>query len=105
MKILRSIAAIVVGLIVAMVTIMIIEGVSHAIDPPPEGFQISDREAAKKLLDSKPIGMLLMLPLAWESGAFLGGLLAALIVTPVGGVSMSASSKDSCVPWLATVKV
>lgn len=81
MKIVRSILAIVIGLISAMATIAMIDWINHAIfrPPLPEGFNPYDREAAKNVMDNMPLGALLMLPIAWVVGAFVGGGLAALI--------------------------
>jgi hypothetical protein len=79
MKVFRTIAAIVVGIIVSMVTITVVHQISGMIYPLPEGTDPNDMEALKRILPTMPLGAFLMVLLAWESGAFVGGAVAALI--------------------------
>ena len=79
MKILRSILAVVGGFIVSMGTIMGVHMIGQFIYPLPNGVDPSDTEKLRELLPTMPLGALLMVVLAWESGAFVGGLIAALI--------------------------
>jgi hypothetical protein len=79
MQILRSIAAIVVGLIVTVLTISIIHAIGHRLFPLPEGIDPHDTEALKKAIPSLPAGAFLMVVVAWEGGAFAGSFVSALI--------------------------
>jgi len=64
MKILRSILAVIVGSIVAMVPVSIVEMIGQAIYPPPE------------------TGAMVAVLIAWQVGAFFGGAAAALVAGP-----------------------
>ena len=79
MKLLRSILAVVAGLIVSMIVTFAIQQISHRMYPLPEGTDMNDMEALSKLLSTMPIGAHLIVLLSWELGAFLGSGVAALI--------------------------
>lgn len=79
MKIVRSILAIVLGTIVAMTTIMGIQGISSRMYPLPDDISPNDMKQLNELLPTLPIGAMLMVLLSWEAGAFAGGGMAALI--------------------------
>ena len=76
---LRSIIAVIAGLIAGSIVIYLIELAGHALYPPPELFDPMDREAAKEMMDAAPIGSLLMVILAYLVGSFAGGAVAALV--------------------------
>ena len=79
MKIVRSILAVVIGLVVSMASITLIHGIGQRLYPLPEGVDPNDMEKLKELIPTMPIGALIMVVLAWESGAFFGGAAGALI--------------------------
>ena len=79
MKIVRSTLAIVVGLAISMAAIILMHVVGQHFYPLPEGVDPNDMEKLRKYVPTAPIGALIMVVLAWESGAFLGGATAALI--------------------------
>jgi hypothetical protein len=79
MKILRSILAVVAGLIVSMIVTSAIQRISVWMYPLPEGTDLNDMEALSKLLPTMPFGAHLLILFSWELGAFVGGAVAALI--------------------------
>lgn len=91
MKIVRSILAIIIGIVVAMVGISLMHGLSGLIYAPPPGLEEEfaksrqgvemDRAKVLELIQSMPLGALVMVLLSWETGSFLGGAVAALIAS------------------------
>lgn len=67
------------GLIVAVLTVGIVEWIGHAIFPPPPGIDLSDPSAMTTIIDNLPPGALSFVLLAWFAGSLLGGLVAGLI--------------------------
>jgi len=78
---LRSVAAIIVGAILAFAAIGVIESASGAMHPPPEGFNWKDKAQVKEYIDSMPTESFAILLAAYFTGSLLGGLVAALIAT------------------------
>lgn len=81
MWILRSIAAVVIGLIVQSGVTFLIHSISAMVYPLPEGVDPNDFEALGRIMPTMPIGAFALVLLAWESGALLGGAIAALIAS------------------------
>ena len=79
MKIVRSILALVVGAIVAVIVVGGIEMVGHVIYPPPGTLDMHNPEAMQKYMETAPTGALMGVMIAWVLGAFVGGGVAALI--------------------------
>jgi hypothetical protein len=79
MKIVRSILGVVFGLVASMVAIMAVHRLSMVFYPLPEGVDPNNAEQLKEVLPKMPTEALLLVVAAWESGAFVGGALAALI--------------------------
>jgi hypothetical protein len=90
MKILRSILAIVVGVIVAVVLIWVAEAVNFIVYGPDPDKPFAERmetgqklkenpQAMKAWIESMPTGAMVILQTAWSVGAFFGGGVAALI--------------------------
>ncbi len=87
MGVIRSIAAVVVGWIVAVLVIIVVESTSGLLHPPPDGKSITEwakefeecTPAAKEWLRSMPTSALAMLQVGWGFGAFFGGGVAAWI--------------------------
>jgi hypothetical protein len=73
----RSIIAILAGIILAMVTITVVQMLGHQIYESPAGLDLNDKAAIAAYMEKMPIGAMLMVLLAYMAGAFLGGLLAA----------------------------
>lgn len=75
----RTILGAVVGLVLAVVTIMLVEFAGHQAYPPPEGLNPMVTEDMAKILQTLPFGAMLFVVAAWVLGAFDGGFVAALI--------------------------
>ena len=75
----RKISAVVLGVIVAVVVIITIEALGHAVYPVPEGLDITDTEAMHAYVVGLPIGALLFVMGAWLVATLAGGLLACFI--------------------------
>lgn len=76
---LRKISAVVLGVVTAVVLIIAIEALGHAIYPPPAGLDAADFEALQAYIMNAPIAALLMVMAAWLIAALVGGLLACFI--------------------------
>ncbi len=83
----RKIAAVVVGTILAVVLIIVVERLSHMVYPPPADIDINNKEALKGYLGSVPVGALLFVGAAWMIGVFGGGMLATFIARESAGVN------------------
>ena len=87
MKVLRSILAVVVGWIVSAVVMTAIHFLSVVIHlPPGENSALEmmkrlseDSEAMKAWLNAAPASAMFSVLAAWQAGAFIGGLVCALI--------------------------
>lgn len=76
---LRVLAGIVAGVVLAVGIIIVVELVSHALYPPPPGTNIDDPAALARAAAQMPLGALLMIILGWTLGSFCGSWLAAKI--------------------------
>ena len=94
----RNILAVVAGLFAGVIGIFLIEGVGHAVYPPPAGMDFNNPEQLREMMANMPVGALLMVAVAWAMGSFAGGVVAALIAMKskitmsliVGGLLMVA---------------
>ena len=75
----RGIAAILAGLVVAIITVLITESIGHMIYPPPAGLDISNPEHQAKLMESIPTGAKVAVVLAWFLGSLAGSATAIVI--------------------------
>lgn len=93
---LRSIGAVVVGVIVAGLSVAFLETLGHHVFPPPPEASSSDPTVLAQVLENAPIGALLMVLAAWFLGTLIGSWVAARLVSEsraahglaVGGVMM-----------------
>ncbi|HEV7922165.1 MAG TPA: hypothetical protein VGR02_15375 [Thermoanaerobaculia bacterium] len=76
---LRVLAGIVAGVLLAVGIIIVVEVVSHALYPPPPGMNVEDPAALARAAAQMPPGALLMIILGWTLGTFCGCWLAARI--------------------------
>ncbi len=76
---LRSVAAVVLGLLVGMIVIGLIEMVSILIFPLPVGLNMNDPAAVKAAMANIPRGALLLVLLAWVLGTLASSGVAVLI--------------------------
>ena len=75
----RSASAIIVGIVVAFVTVVLIDMLNHALFPPPEGLDFSDPDAIRPYLATLPVGAFLLILASSVVAAFVGTLLACHI--------------------------
>ena len=75
----RKISAVVLGVLTAVVIIIAIEALGHIVYPPPEGLDITDKEAVQAYIMNAPLAALLFVMAAWVVAALVGGLLACFI--------------------------
>jgi hypothetical protein len=75
----RSIVAVVCGIIAGSVFNMAVILLSWAIYRPPEGADMSNPETLKAYIDSLPLPGVLLVLVAHAGGALVGGFVAALI--------------------------
>ncbi|MGE5813847.1 MAG: hypothetical protein ACM36C_05120 [Acidobacteriota bacterium] len=77
---LRSIVAIVSGLIVAFLVVTGAEGVNSQLFPIQAGVDMSDTTAMKQYVASLPVSGFILVLAGWGGGALLGGWAAARVV-------------------------
>jgi signal transduction histidine kinase len=82
---LRTALALGIGILVAFVTIMLIEQVSHFIFPVPTDIDWQDSSASTQYMSQLPAMALILVLLAWCSGIVLGILSASWIARRVRG--------------------
>jgi hypothetical protein len=75
----RNVAAIVGGIVIAFVTVMLVDMLNHTIFPPPDGLDFSDPEAIRPYLDTLPIGAFLLIMASSVVAAFVGTLVASFV--------------------------
>jgi hypothetical protein len=75
----RSVLALVLGLVVAVAVTAALEWIGLAVFPLPEGVNPSDPEALKKLLPTMPAGRFLLLLADYAAAGLAGGFVAAWV--------------------------
>jgi len=73
----RSILAVIVGMLVAFVVIALIETLGMRLYPPPPRVNLTDRESLKALVASMPLAAKLCVLLGYTAGSVAGGWVAA----------------------------
>jgi len=87
MKYLRSIIGILMGVTLAIVVIVAVEGINTVVNRPDDGRKLDeflksikeDKKAMKEWVESMPESAVIVVLVAWQLGAFFGGGLAALV--------------------------
>ena len=83
---LRIALGIVVGVVVAGISVFVVEGVGHALFPPPSDLNLADPQDQARLIAAMPIAAKLMVVLAWFLGALAGSSAAMAIARkPLAG--------------------
>ena len=72
----RTIVAILLGIVLGTLAIALVEQIGHQVYPPPEGLDLNDPTAVAELIASAPVGALLFVLAAWVIGATVGGWLS-----------------------------
>ena len=73
----RSILAVIAGVIVFLAMIVFFDGMTGLIHPPPADINWQDREAVREHIETLPAAAFLLVLFGWESGAFFGGAICA----------------------------
>ncbi len=76
---LRSILAVLAGLVAAWLTIMLFEFASMRAFPPPPGIDVHDPVQLTQLITQMPVAALGLVLAGWVVGALDGGIVARLI--------------------------
>ena len=80
----RSILAVIAGVVFGGILVWAVEKIGHAVYPLPEGFDPTDMEQLKVIVQQLPVGALLFVLLAWAVGSLGGGALAAWLARRAG---------------------
>jgi len=75
----RTIAGVVVGVVVAWLTIMLAEFASAPLHPMPAGLDMRDPASVAAFVATLPVAALLLVLAGWVLGALVGGYVAASI--------------------------
>jgi len=75
----RTIAGVVVGVVVAWLTIMLAEFASAPLHPMPAGFDMHDPASVAAFVATLPVAALLLVLAGWVLGALVGSHVAARI--------------------------
>lgn len=78
---LRSIGAVLAGIVAAVIVIMLVESLGHFIFPTSQSVDPSDPESLKAAMENIPLGAMLAVLAAWAAGSLAGGWVAAMIAT------------------------
>jgi hypothetical protein len=73
---LRSVLAVLAGLVVCFVLILAIQALGMLLYPPPPGLDFNDREAMQELLQNVPVGALLLVLASYFVGVLAGSWVA-----------------------------
>jgi len=76
---LRRIIGAIIGIAVAVATVMLMEWLSHSIHPLPAGIDVNDSTAMNAYLNSVPLAAMLLVLAGYLIGTFDGTLVACLI--------------------------
>ena len=76
---LRNILGLIVGIAVAVVTVMLMQWLSHSTFPPPEGLDYTDTTAVNAHLASAPVAALVIVLASYLFATFDGVFIACLI--------------------------
>jgi hypothetical protein len=110
----RKLAAAVVGVVVALLTIQLVEMLGHLVYPPPADFEFGEPEQIREFISTLPAGSILFVGAAWALGTFLGTLAGALVsgsralpyATVVGGIVLAGAITMLLIiphPWWFTI--
>lgn len=96
---LRKISAVLLGLLVSVVTVMLVEWISHQVYPLPPDLDFKDPEKVRSYVSGLPLGAFLAILLGWLLGTLAGGMAAcrvarekpAVFASIIGAVMMAAT--------------
>lgn len=83
---LRTALGILAGVVVAGIAVFVVEGLGHALFPPPADLNLADPQDQARLIAAMPVAAKLMVVLAWFLGALAGSAAAMAIARkPLAG--------------------
>lgn len=77
--VLRSILAVIAGVLAAFILIGVVQAIGMRVYPPPGGMDVTDPESIRAAMARIPLAALLFVLLAYAAGSVAGGWLAARI--------------------------
>ena len=81
----KSILAVLAGVVTAFIVVALAEGAGHAIFPPPVGLDITNPEHQARIMHEIPTGAKVAVVVAW----FLGALAGAWVAIRISGTAIS----------------
>ena len=85
----RSMGAIIAGLLVMLIVVAAIQWIGHSVYPPPEGLDFRDKYAVAAALSTAPVGALGFVLLSYAVATFLAaGTAATLSLRHKRGVAL-----------------
>ena len=72
----RSILGVLAGVVVAGCVVFVVEGIGHALFPPPAGLDVTNPEDQARLIAALPVAAKAMVVLAWFLGSLAGAAVA-----------------------------
>ena len=75
----RKFLGVVCGIVVAMLTVALVEFIGHAVYPPPPGLDMMTPDGVAAYIATVPVTAMLFIVAAWFLGALAGGWVALRI--------------------------
>jgi len=75
----RMIAAVLLGLVVALATILLVEYLGMSLFPLPPGISLDDEQDLARLVEAAPLGKKLWVLMGWSLASLLGAFVAAKV--------------------------
>ena len=95
----RNIMAGIAGVVIAMISVWLVQKIGHAVSPPPVGLDVNDLEAMRIYVESLPVGAFLFVIASYFIGTAVGTCAACAIGTMLPRVF---AMLVSCVMLVAT---
>ena len=95
----RNIMSGIAGVVIAMISVWLVQKIGHAVYPPPVGLDVNDLEAMRIYVESLPVGAFLFVIASYFIGTAVGTCAACAIGTMLPRVF---AMLVSCVMLVAT---
>ncbi len=79
MPMIRTVVAVLLGLVVALATMLLVEYLGMSLFPLPPGIQLDNEQDLARLVESATLGKKLWVLMAWALASFTGALVASRI--------------------------
>jgi hypothetical protein len=77
----RNIGAGIAGVVIAILSVWLVQKIGHAVYPPPEGLDLNDMAAMKAYVAGLPVGALLFVVASYFIGTAVGTCVACAVGT------------------------